>query len=487
MPNAINFVQRFYSKNTIYALSSGLGKCGVAVIRVTGPNTKDALKYIGGFKDLPEPRKVMLRSLRDVNNGEIIDKGLVLWFPGPKSFTGEDSCEFQVHGSVAVINGISKSLNSIPSISLAEPGEFTRRAFYNGKLDLTEVEGLADLLNAETEIQRKQAFLQSQGFLSKMYHQWKDELTRYQAHVEAMIDFEESENLGNQMQHVFQKVMELKNKLKKHISAGRKGEILKQGVQTVIVGQPNVGKSSLFNILCGRPAAIVTPISGTTRDIIEIKLDISGYPVILSDTAGIREDSDDPIEKEGMKRAIDQVETAELVILMMVAHDYYSWIKANKLSTLSDYMKLHLEMLGLEKVYSDYKQNKKRIIPVINKVDLSLPKNDDNLLCVSCTTGLGIDDLVNQITRQLKEICGEPSKEHLCMNNARHREHLKDCLEELDMFLKNSEALNSGENIDIVILAEHLRRASKHLGRLVGKTFTDGILDVIFRDFCIGK
>ncbi|XP_045482426.1 tRNA modification GTPase GTPBP3, mitochondrial [Harmonia axyridis] len=478
----MKIIQRFHSKSTIYALSSGQGKCGVAVIRITGPRAEDALRYIGGFKHLPEPRQVLLKSLRNPTNGDIIDKGLVLWFPGPKSFTGEDSCEFQVHGSVAVINGILNSLNAIPSFRIAEPGEFTKRAFYNGKLNLTEVEGLADLLNATTEIQRKQAFLQSQGFLSKIYCQWKEELSHHLAHLEAIIDFEESEHLSTEEHHVFKNVIELRNKIKKHIFEGRKGEILREGVKTVVLGKPNVGKSSFFNIMCGRPAAIVTPISGTTRDVIQVELDISGYPVLLADTAGLRDHSFDPVETEGMKRAIDQVDNADLVILMMVAQEYSLWIEVNPSASLEDYMKTYLEFLGLERVFSSYKQNKKHIIPVMNKIDLCPNENKDGVLSVSCINGDGIDNFIDCMTLKLKEICGEPTKEHLCMNKARHQKHLEDCLNELDNFQIRTE-----ENIDLVILAEHLRRASNHLGRLVGLTSTDQILDVIFRDFCIGK
>ncbi|KAL3289389.1 hypothetical protein HHI36_022819 [Cryptolaemus montrouzieri] len=469
-------------KSTIFALSSGQGKCGVSIIRISGSNAKAALESMAGFSKPPQPRYAFLRSLRNPQSGVIIDKGLVLWFPGPRSFTGEDTCEFQIHGGLAVVNGILESLSTINSYRIAEPGEFTKRAFENGVLDLTEVEGLADLLNAETEIQRKQAFLQAQGFLSKLYYKWKDGISQNLAHLEALIDFGETEELdSSQEKEIFNSVTKLKNEIATHLLHGRKGETLRHGIKTVILGQPNVGKSSLLNLLYGRPAAIVTPISGTTRDVLEVRLDISGYPMILVDTAGIRESSPDPIEREGIKRAKQQLDEADLIIIVMDAVEFCHWKTKNQNLTFDDYLKQYLMKLGIENELAS-----KPKIFVMNKIDLNAVVIEETVVPISCQTRKGIEDLIGQITQTLKIICGEPSKEHPSMSNARHRQHLEDCLSELNKFLVRIKC-NSNEEIDVVILAEHLRRASRHLGKLVGTITTDQLLDIIFKDFCIGK
>ncbi|KAK9890105.1 hypothetical protein WA026_008915 [Henosepilachna vigintioctopunctata] len=472
-----------FRKSTIYALSSGHGKCGVAVIRVTGPKASNAVQAIAGFSKLPEPRFAHLRNFRNVHNGDIIDKGLVIWFPGPKSFTGEDSCEFQVHGSLAVVNGILNSLSLIPSFRIAEAGEFTRRAYFNGKLDLTEVEGLADLLNAETEIQRKQAFLQSQGFLSKLYLEWKNDLSKELAHIEASIDFEETENLDSNKDESIKNISRIKQQIETHLLNGRKGEILRHGVKTVILGKPNVGKSSLFNLLCGRPAAIVTSTSGTTRDVLEVRLDISGYPLILVDTAGLAKHSSDPIELEGMKRAVEQLDNADLIIVVMDASDYSSWKINNKYLTFKDYLKCYMKNLELESYFFDCSERRsKPTIFVMNKSDLYSVETE-NVVSISCKTEKGFDNFLSTIGVELNKICGEPTKEHPCMNKTRHRQHLEDCLSEQNIFIEKYKA----SDMDVVILAEHLRRALRHLGKLVGSTSTEDLLDIIFSEFCIGK
>ncbi|KAJ8911652.1 hypothetical protein NQ315_005998 [Exocentrus adspersus] len=329
---------RLCSSHTIFALSSGLfyvilflkgqGKCGVAVIRISGPDSERALQLVTNLSDVPKPRTAILRSITHPRTQEVLDKGLILWFPGPRSFTGEDSFELQVHGGVAVINAVLDALGSIDRLRLAEPGEFTRRAFHNGKLDLTEVEGLADLLQAETELQRKQAFLQTQGSLSKVYNKWKNALIKCVASIEAHIDFDETDTLElNLLQVMMEDVKNLSNEIQNHLLDGHKGEILRTGVKTVIIGEPNVGKSSLLNILCKRPAAIVTPIEGTTRDILEVTLNIGGYPLVLADTAGLRSKTEDLVEKEGISRALQLYEKADLVLLIIDSEKYVKWKK----------------------------------------------------------------------------------------------------------------------------------------------------------------
>ncbi|XP_044256219.1 tRNA modification GTPase GTPBP3, mitochondrial [Tribolium madens] len=475
------------TQSTIYALSSGQGKCGVAVIRVSGASTELALQCLTGLSN-PKPRTAILRSIKHPSNHEILDKGLILWFPGPHSFTGEDCCEFHVHGGIAVVNSVLNALGSLPDLRLAEPGEFTRRAFHNGKLDLTEVEGLADLLQAETEIQRKQAFLQTQGALSKLYNKWRGSLIKSVAHIEAHIDFEETETIDEGvLEHIVKEIETMRDEIDKHLNDGRKGELLRNGVKTVILGEPNVGKSSLLNLLCKRPAAIVTPVEGTTRDILEVTLNIEGYPLVLADTAGLRTETDDIVEKEGIIRAKRSYECADLVILVIDSEKYYSWLHNHSSGSTTDYLKFYVEKLGLHDLLN-YESNDeiftKECIIVFNKLDLvenSLNlQNSSQINCLSCKSEDGVPDLVNSISNKLKVLCGEPSAEHPSMNQVRHRQHLSNCLKCLNSSLEKS-------SNDTVLMAESLRKALRHLGYLVGVTTTEQLLDVIFKDFCIGK
>ncbi|XP_969524.2 tRNA modification GTPase GTPBP3, mitochondrial [Tribolium castaneum] len=464
-------------QSTIYALSSGQGKCGVAVIRVSGASTELALKCLTGLTN-PKPRTAILRSIKHPSSHEVLDKGLVLWFPGPHSFTGEDSCEFHVHGGIAVVSSVLNALGSLPDFRLAEPGEFTRRAFHNAKLDLTEVEGLADLLQAETEIQRKQAFLQTQGALSKLYNRWRGSLIKSVAHVEAHIDFEETETIDEGvLDLVVQEIQIMRDEIRKHLNDGRKGELLRTGVKTVILGAPNVGKSSLMNLLCKRPAAIVTPIEGTTRDILEVTLNIGGYPLVLTDTAGLRYETNDIIEKEGIIRAKNSYDCADLVILVLDSLKVYSWLHNHPPSSTSDYLMCYIEKLGL------YDLINKECVIVFNKSDLVqdlLDLQNSEIVHLSCKSEDGVSNLVNTIGNKLRKLCGEPSAEHPSMNQVRHRQHLSNCLKCLDSSLDRSSS-------DTVLMAEHLRKALRHLGYLVGATTTEQLLDVIFKDFCIGK
>ncbi|XP_057663869.1 tRNA modification GTPase GTPBP3, mitochondrial [Diorhabda carinulata] len=480
--------------DTIFALSSGYGKCGVAVIRISGSTSGTAFKLMTGLSVLPKPRVATLRSIKHPVSGETIDKGLILWFPGPKSFTGEDSLEFQVHGGIAVINSVLKALGTIRNLRLAEPGEFTRRAFFNGKLDLTEVEGLADLLQAETEAQRKQAFLQSQGALSNLYNKWKHILIQSVAHIEAHIDFEETETLEvNILTSVRQNIVSLAEDIEKHLLDGRKGEILRNGVRTIILGEPNVGKSSLLNLLCQRPAAIVTPIEGTTRDVLEVTLNIGGYPLVLADTAGLRANTLDLVEKEGINRALQLYEKSDFVILVLDAKKYSEWKEKAADGNFNRYIIDNVHKLKLKKLIEpryvdnnvDIVFNKPCLI-VLNKSDLWTENNianNENCIKISCITENGIDELIEAVTHKLKELCGEPSSEHPSMNQIRHRQHLTNCLKHLKLFL----AKNNSQNHDLVLMAEYLRKALRYLGKLVGSVTTDDLLDVIFKDFCIGK
>nr|CAI5833883.1 unnamed protein product [Callosobruchus analis] len=452
------------SSDTIFALSSGQGKCGVAVIRVSGPHSQEALLQLTRLQKLPEPRLAILRSIKHPVSLETLDKGLVIWFPGPKCFTGEDSFELHVHGGLAVVSAVLNALQAIPKLRLAEPGEFTRRAFYNKKLDLTEVEGLADLLQSETELQRKQAFLQSQGALSKLYNRWKQSLTSCVAHIEAQIDFEETETLElGLLEAVSKNVQKLVEEIERHINDGRKGEMLRQGVKTIILGEPNVGKSSILNLLCQRPAAIVTPFEGTTRDVLEITLNIGGYPLVIADTAGLRSETADQIEKEGIRRALELLDKCNLVLLVVDLEKY----------------------LKCEKDRNDLFS--KQCILVLNKVDLLHSTVDidiNNTVMLSCRTERGVSELTNILSDKLKALCGEPTEEHPSLNQVRHRQHLMDCVSYLKTFLKEC---SEGDARDLVIMAEYLRKALRHLGKLVGHVSSEQLLDIIFNEFCIGK
>jgi len=310
------------SFGTVYALSSGHGTCGVAVIRITGPKAGQALLQMTGKSKLPSPRQAQLVKLINPASKEVLDHALSLWFPGPKSFTGEDSAELQVHGGHAVVKAVLAALGSIKDLEPAQAGDFTKRAFHNGKLDLTQVEGLADLIHADTEQQRKLAIKQMDGGLFKQFDKWRNQVIKVMANIEAYIDFAESEDIEDTVPNeVKSQVTDILRDMKVQIEDSKAGERLRQGIQIAIVGAPNVGKSTLLNSLIQRPAAIVSPIPGTTRDIIETRFDLSGYPVIISDTAGLREDSNDIVEKEGIIRAVSAAKNADVLVFVQDANE----------------------------------------------------------------------------------------------------------------------------------------------------------------------
>ncbi|XP_058807558.1 tRNA modification GTPase GTPBP3, mitochondrial isoform X2 [Phymastichus coffea] len=379
--------------STIYALSSGQGKCGVAVVRISGSEAKLALDKMTNISKL-EPRKAYLRNIRNSETGDIIDKGLCLWFPGPNSFTGEDSVEFQIHGGTAILSALMSALSKL-KFRPALPGEFTRRAFFHDKLDLTEIEGLADLIHAETEQQRKQALLQAHGNLSSLYSSWRAKLLKSLAHIEAYIDFGEEENIETD---VFEQsninLKQLAENINKHLRDGRKGEILRNGIRTVIIGEPNVGKSSLLNRLVQRNAAIVTPIPGTTRDVVELTANIAGYPILLADTAGLNKNPNDIVEIEGIKRARDQTSKADFVVLVINSLEYTRSRK--KFSEyLNDYIK-NLELKDLILVDGELGGN---CIVVVNKTDLLTEEekwtlNKENVVAISCIDEEGFQNLL---------------------------------------------------------------------------------------------
>ena len=442
-------------RDTIFALSSGRPPAAVAVIRVSGPRAGAALETLIGR--VPAPRRASLARVRDPATGDVIDEGLALWFPGPNSETGEDIAELQVHGGRAVIAAVLSALGRIAGLRPAEAGEFTRRAFESGRMDLTAVEGLADLVAAETEAQRRQAFLQLKGLLGDRAETWRQRLIEALALVEAGIDFSEEEDVP---QDLLARALALIRPLAEEISqAGLgQGERLREGLRVAIAGPPNAGKSTLFNRLARREAAIVSPFPGTTRDVLEIHLDLGGYPVTVLDTAGIRE-TNDPIEREGVRRASEQSAGADLVLWVIDATAAQgsepevpaAWLVVNKMD-LAD-------LQAQERIESTFSSRRK-------------------IHFISSTTGAGVDELVNAISAFAQRFF---TPEAALVTRQRQRTHLRDTVIAL------KEAQQAAQEGREEIMAEQLRIATHALGRLLGRVDVEDVLDVIFRDFCIGK
>ncbi|XP_008282982.1 5-taurinomethyluridine-[tRNA] synthase subunit GTPB3, mitochondrial [Stegastes partitus] len=471
--------------DTIFALSSGHGRCGVAVVRISGPASATALKRMAGHtQSLPRPRTALLRSITDPRSKEVLDHGLVLWFPGPRSFTGEDSVEFHIHGGPAVITAVLQALGSVPGMRPAEAGEFTRRAFSAGKLGLTEVEGLGDLIHAETEAQRRQALRQMSGELGRLYQDWSHRLKRSLAHVEAFIDFSEDELIEDGvLNQVDRSVSDLQAEMERHLNDERRGERLRSGVQVVIAGATNAGKSSLLNTLCQRPAAIVSPIAGTTRDVVETALDIGGFPVLLSDTAGLR-DSPDLVEREGVRRARERVELADLTLVVVDCAGLPS-----ELQQAAGFLQEHLRSV----LPSQEQPGTDRCLLVLNKTDLLPEKQRQKLdrelrgvsglppVClISCQTNEGLKDFLTVLHSKVKTLCGDPLSGAPTLTQARHRAHLQRCAAALAQYQQYRDT-------DLALAAEGVRLALTSLGRITGRVGAEEILDIIFKDFCIGK
>ena len=442
---------------TIYALSSGPGISGVAVIRVSGKETISVIKAITG-KDLPRPRVATLRKINNSNTFELIDEGIILWFPGPQSYTGEDMAEFHVHGSKAVIEAIQSSISQIKDCRLAEPGEFTKLAFQNGKINLLKAESVADLISSETEIQRKQAIKIMNGKSSNIFNKLREKLLKILSHIEAKIDFPD-ENLPKDILSNIKKISkEVLDDIEKILNDQKVGERIREGFKIAIVGPANAGKSSLLNHLSNRDVAIVSEIAGTTRDVIETHLNIDGYPVVVSDTAGIRE-SKSEIEKKGIKLALKRAEEADLRLVVIEPKN--------------------LDFTGFLKDIFD-----KNSILVINKCDLKhvqLNKQMKKLehVLISIKNNTNIDQLILKIKKKLKNKF--ITNEDILITRERHRQHLVQC----SNYLKNFNEKNESEDFDKG--AEDLRLATRHLGMIVGKVDVEEILGSIFNDFCIGK
>jgi tRNA modification GTPase len=447
--------------STIFALSSGRLPAAIAVVRVSGPQAGEALAALA--RKMPAPREAMLARLRNPADGEAIDDALVLWFPGPRSETGEDTVEFHLHGGRAVVAAVVAVLGRTPGLRPAEPGEFTRRAFENGKLDLTGVEGLADLIGAETEAQRRQAFRQLRGLLGERAEEWRTRLIAALALVEAIIDFPDEGDVPHDLvAPALEIAQELYDEIGALLSDRRRGERLREGPVVAIAGPVNVGKSSILNRLAGRPAAIVSPHAGTTRDVIEVSLDLGGYPVTVLDTAGIR-NSDDPVEQEGMRRARERASQADLTLWVVDASD-------------PDLVPPPVD--SAELVAETWVILNKSDIAQLSREDYSGWLHRYKYLAISAKTGESFDKLLTMLEAFLVERFS--TTESVLITRERHRHLLSSCRQALERAL--SEPLGRED-----IIAEELRLAARDLGRLTGRVDVEDVLDVIFRDFCIGK
>ncbi|MBE6462644.1 MAG: tRNA uridine-5-carboxymethylaminomethyl(34) synthesis GTPase MnmE [Alphaproteobacteria bacterium] len=439
-------------KNTIYALSTVFGKSGVAVIRISGNEVLSIISKITSINiNTIKPRYAYFTDIINPTTKEILDKSLVLYFKAPHSFTGEDILEIQCHGSKAVLNSVLNVLSSLEGVRLAEPGEFSKRAFYNNKMDLTEAEGLADLIDAETSEQQKYAIRQLSGNLKNLYSSWRQDLVKTLSYLEAFIDFPEEDIPENLYNDILNTVFKVKKNITLHLNGNNVNERLKNGFNIVITGATNAGKSSLINTLTKRNAVIVSDIAGTTRDAIDINLDIKGYPVVITDTAGIRE-TDNPIEKQGIEIAKEKIETADIII------NLYDAINST-----------HDDALDTSKTI--YVANK------IDKLDENNIKNiPSNHLKISAKQNIGVDELVEKILEIIKNNFANSS--NYLITRERYRIALEDCLEHLNTFSLDKE---------IELSAEDIRLACRSIGKITGYVEVDEILDNIFGSFCIGK
>ena len=442
---------------TIFALSSGPGISGVAIIRISGNQTSLVIKSLTG-RELPHPRMATLRKINNINTSDLIDEGIILWFPGPQSYTGEDMAEIHVHGGKAVVSSVQNEISKVENCRLAEPGEFTRLAFQNGKINLLKAESIADLISAETEIQRLQAIKIMKGNSSEKFNELREKLLKVLSFVEAKIDFPDEDLPEENLNKIKKDSLDVISEINKILNDQKVGEIIREGFKIAIVGPTNAGKSSLINNLSNREVAIVSEIAGTTRDVVETHLNIEGFPVIISDTAGIR-DSKDDIEKKGIKLSLKKAENADLKLVVVDAKN-----------------------IDLSGFLNDLLKN--NAILVVNKSDLLKEKLDPeisklNHVQISLKDNLNIDKLITKIKDNLKNKF--ISEEDILITRERHRQHLVQCVN----YLRNSLEKNDKKDFDKA--GEDLRLATRHLSMIVGKVDVEEILGSIFNDFCIGK
>jgi tRNA modification GTPase len=429
----------------------------VAIIRISGREASNVIKALTS-KEIPKPRLATLRKINNINTSELIDEGIVIWFPGPESYTGEDMAEIHIHGGKAGILAVQNEISKVKNCRLAEPGEFTKLAFQNGKINLVKAESIADLISAETEIQRLQAVKIMRGKSSEKFNELRERLLKILTFVEAKIDFPEEDLPEENLKKIKEDSFSVITEINKILNDQKVGEIIREGFKIAIVGPTNAGKSSLLNNLSNREVAIVSEIAGTTRDVVETHLNLDGYPVIISDTAGIR-DSKDEIEKKGIKLSLKKAENADLKLVVVDAKS-------------TDFKGFLNDLL------------KKDAILVINKSDLLKEKLDPeiskfNHVLISLKDNLNIDKLISKIKNHLENKF--ISEEDILITRERHRQHLLQCIEHL----KNFSDKNDKKDFDKG--AEDLRLATRQLGMIVGKVDVEEILGSIFNDFCIGK
>jgi tRNA modification GTPase len=489
------------TRETIFALSSGRPPAAIAVVRVSGARAGAALKALTG--KVPDPRKAALAQVRGPR-GEVIDQALVLWFPAPHSETGEDVAELQLHGGRAVVAGVLSALSRIEGLRPAEPGEFTRRAFENGKLDLTAVEGLADLVMAETEGQRRQAFRQMTGALGNRAESWRSQLIQALALVEARIDFSDEADVPQDLvTPALQIARALEGEITSALADGGRGERLREGLVVAIAGPPNAGKSTLLNRIAKRDAAIVSPYAGTTRDVIEVHLDLAGLPVTLLDTAGIRE-TDDPVEREGVMRARTRAASADLVLWVMEAgsSDLPQWAESGYATPPTWLVRNKIDILQgdsiiSESIYQNNAKNERKSHPTNQLKNIANKKftqkselkfnNNERIFNISALTGKGFDALLAGLAEHAEIYLA--GGESALVTRERHRRALEDSQAALRRALARdlTDSKDLGMDLTVDLLAEELRLAARSLGRLTGRVDVEDVLEVIFRDFCIGK
>ncbi len=441
------------ASDTIYAVSSGIGRCAVAILRLSGSQTSALVASIAG--SLPPPRRLSLRTLKNSVTGELLDQAMVVWLPGPASFTGEDCAEFHLHGSPAIVSAVMELLAKWPGVRPAEPGEFTRRAFINDKMDLVEIEGLADLLEARTAAQRRQAFRQMSGQASSVFEAWRHQLLEVRAGIEAVVDFGEEPGVAETAApHIDRSIRCLLQDIRGEVSRSAGSELVRDGFRVVLAGHPNTGKSSLLNALARREAAIVSDMPGTTRDAIDVTLDLNGVPVIVTDTAGIRGDVGDAVEVEGIRRSRQHISDADLVVWVWSADVPGSDVPDSSIQP------------GLF---------------VQNKSDLSeksgLTRNDHAIM-TSCRTREGLAELVSGVSRLLKNRYGDVESALFVSNRQ------KLAAERSIRFLNEAIEVRSDQ---LELKAENIRRATDEIARLTGKVDVEEWLGAIFSRFCIGK
>ncbi|KAA8494132.1 tRNA modification GTPase GTPBP3, mitochondrial [Porphyridium purpureum] len=502
-------------QDTIFALSSGASqKAGVAVIRISGPHADVVLRHLLSAQDVSDPDpelalpKARMASLRKLFGGisstsvdagaalvgnmkEILDQALVLRFPGPRSFTGEDVVELHVHGGLAVVSAVTNELMRLRMHPLAIPlrpaekGEFTRRAFENDRMDLTEVEGLADLISAETTEQRRLALRQMGGNLRVLYDSWRAQIIKCMANVEAVIDFGDDVD-DDALDAMAPLLRDLEAELSAHVQDNRRGEIVRSGVRVAIVGAPNAGKSSLLNALAKRPAAIVSSVAGTTRDVIEVHLDVAGVAVILSDTAGIREETEDAIEQIGIERAKQALADADLVLHVVD-------VRQTDGASMRAFSDTQSDSVGVVTVFNktDLSSEEERQVAAATMQQLGRAKGSE--LWISCTTGAGMDAFQSAFETRVRELLWNNSSGtgHECdasptavITRARHRVHVENAIHSLRTFIHEFLEQN---NLPLDIATEELRHAASELGQITGTIHTEDVLDIVFQDFCIGK